>query len=260
MPSIESARRAGAISRNIRARVDPISRWTPTYPAAGRISMCPYGTRGRSSWSDVSPWRGHGGGEPNPLPLTLALACCTLPPSGERRYVRARMRAEREGGRRAQRMAAGAFGTGDAVHRARRIFVSSTSLDLAAHRERVRDALLRLDVLPVGMEYFGAQGAGDGMTLNNLGLLAHDQGRKEVAARYYEQALAIFEEIGAVDSARRVRENLAWVQGYSKIGSGLRGERVGMSSPTCCALPVEVSWETTTIYSRSPDEHTRIRD
>jgi hypothetical protein len=39
--------------------------------------------------------------------------------------------------------------------------------------------------------------------------LARSQGRLEEAARYYEQALAILEEIGAIDAARTVRENAA---------------------------------------------------
>ena len=47
-----------------------------------------------------------------------------------------------------------------------------------------------------------------GTTLNNLGELADDLGEQEQARSYYEQALAIFQEIGAVDSARVVRENL----------------------------------------------------
>lgn len=41
----------------------------------------------------------------------------------------------------------------------RRVFLSSTSLDLPHHRERVRDVLLRLGLFPVAMEYFGAQEA-----------------------------------------------------------------------------------------------------
>ncbi len=70
----------------------------------------------------------------------------------------------------------------------------------------------------LGMELFTLQlaiqrevgdRAGEGEKLNNLGYLASDLGHKEEAARYYEQALAIFDAIGAVDSARVVRDNLA---------------------------------------------------
>ncbi len=43
----------------------------------------------------------------------------------------------------------------------------------------------------------------EGVTLNNLGELARNRGRSEEAARYYEQALAIFREVGD-----RVREGL----------------------------------------------------
>ncbi len=42
----------------------------------------------------------------------------------------------------------------------RRVFISSTALDLEAHRARVRDTLLSLGLFPVGMEQFGAQGTG----------------------------------------------------------------------------------------------------
>jgi hypothetical protein len=55
----------------------------------------------------------------------------------------------------------------------------------------------------------------EGTTLNNLGALANNLGRTEEAARYYEQALVIHEEIGAVDKARVVRENLAELRGDS---------------------------------------------
>jgi tetratricopeptide (TPR) repeat protein len=48
----------------------------------------------------------------------------------------------------------------------RRVFISSTSLDLRAHRERVRDILLSLGLFPVGMEHFGAQGTGDATSVS----------------------------------------------------------------------------------------------
>ncbi len=51
-------------------------------------------------------------------------------------------------------------------HMTRRVFISSTSLDLRAHRERVRDTLLNLGLFPVGMEHFGAQGTGDANTVS----------------------------------------------------------------------------------------------
>src|SRR5215469_12059856 len=47
-------------------------------------------------------------------------------------------------------------------HMTRRVFISSTSLDLRAYRERVRDILLNLGLFPVGIEHFGAQDTGDG--------------------------------------------------------------------------------------------------
>ena len=60
--------------------------------------------------------------------------------------------------------------------------------------------------------------AGDGHALDNMGDLARDHSRPEEAARYYEQALAIFEEIGAVDSARIVRRNLAALRtGFGRL-------------------------------------------
>jgi hypothetical protein len=48
----------------------------------------------------------------------------------------------------------------------RRIFISSTAFDLREHRDRVRDAVLRLENLPVAMETFSArsgQPAGAGL-------------------------------------------------------------------------------------------------
>lgn len=48
----------------------------------------------------------------------------------------------------------------------RRVFISSTMLDLRAHRERVRDTLLSLGMFPVGMEQFGAQGSGDATSVS----------------------------------------------------------------------------------------------
>jgi tetratricopeptide (TPR) repeat protein len=45
-------------------------------------------------------------------------------------------------------------------------------------------------------------------TLNNLGELAQSLGQMEDAWRYYEQALALFIQIGAIDSARIVRNKL----------------------------------------------------
>jgi tetratricopeptide (TPR) repeat protein len=51
----------------------------------------------------------------------------------------------------------------------------------------------------------------EGTTLNNLGKLANSLGQPEQARRYYEQALAIFQEIGVVDSAHAVAGNLAYL-------------------------------------------------
>jgi tetratricopeptide (TPR) repeat protein len=48
----------------------------------------------------------------------------------------------------------------------RRVFISSTSVDLRAHRERVRDTLLSLGLFPLGMESFGAQGTGDATSVS----------------------------------------------------------------------------------------------
>ncbi|HEV7129721.1 MAG TPA: tetratricopeptide repeat protein, partial [Ktedonobacterales bacterium] len=54
----------------------------------------------------------------------------------------------------------------DHAHLTRRVFISSTSVDLRAHRERVRDTLLSLGLFPVGMEQFGAQGSGDATSVS----------------------------------------------------------------------------------------------
>ena len=54
----------------------------------------------------------------------------------------------------------------------RRVFISSTSVDLRAHRERVRDTLLSLGLFPLGMESFGAQGTGDATSVSVDGAFA----------------------------------------------------------------------------------------
>jgi tetratricopeptide (TPR) repeat protein len=56
----------------------------------------------------------------------------------------------------------------------RRVFISSTSLDLRAYRERVRDTLLSLGLFPVGMEHFGAQGTGDANSVSVEQLASSD--------------------------------------------------------------------------------------
>jgi hypothetical protein len=38
-----------------------------------------------------------------------------------------------------------------------KVFLSSTAIDLKAHREKVRDAIHKMGDLPVAMEFFGAQ-------------------------------------------------------------------------------------------------------
>ena len=48
----------------------------------------------------------------------------------------------------------------------RRVFISSTAVNLRAHRARVRDVLLSLGLFPVGMENFGAQGTGDATSIS----------------------------------------------------------------------------------------------
>lgn len=52
---------------------------------------------------------------------------------------------------------------------------------------------------------------GEGTTLNNLGYLARSMGQPEQARDYYTQALAISQEIGAVDNARIDSNNLAYL-------------------------------------------------
>jgi tetratricopeptide (TPR) repeat protein len=66
----------------------------------------------------------------------------------------------------------------------RRVFVSSTSVDLPRHRERVRDVLLRLGLFPVAMEYFGAQGSGDATSVSIGGVDTCDAYLGLVAWRY----------------------------------------------------------------------------
>jgi len=61
--------------------------------------------------------------------------------------------------------------------------------------------------------------AREGTTLNNLGYLADRLGQSEQARDYYEQALAIRREVGAVDSARVVANNLAYLDAANAASS-----------------------------------------
>jgi tetratricopeptide (TPR) repeat protein len=69
-----------------------------------------------------------------------------------------------------------------------------------------------------GWRYVGDR-AGEGTTFNNLGYLAESLGQADAARRYYELALAIFQEIGAVDSARVVANNLAYLDNFAAVTS-----------------------------------------
>jgi len=44
--------------------------------------------------------------------------------------------------------------------------------------------------------------------LNNIGSVYQDWGKPEKALEYYEESLTIFEELGAVQSAETVNENI----------------------------------------------------
>jgi tetratricopeptide (TPR) repeat protein/Mrp family chromosome partitioning ATPase len=50
--------------------------------------------------------------------------------------------------------------------RARRVFISSTSIDLVAHRQQVHDILERLGQFAVDMAQFGAQSSGDAISIS----------------------------------------------------------------------------------------------
>src|SRR5262249_16397275 len=57
-------------------------------------------------------------------------------------------------------------GNGARQSATRRVFISSTAVDLRAHRARVRDVLLSLGLFPPGIENFGAQGTGDATSVS----------------------------------------------------------------------------------------------
>jgi Domain of unknown function (DUF4062) len=52
----------------------------------------------------------------------------------------------------------------------RRVFISSTSIDLREHRAAVKAAIERMDQHPVVMENFGAQGYGDASSVSRASL------------------------------------------------------------------------------------------
>ena len=66
----------------------------------------------------------------------------------------------------------------------RRVFISSTAVDLHPYRERVRDTLLSLGLFPVGMEQFGAQGAGDATSVSTDMVASADAYIGIIAWRY----------------------------------------------------------------------------
>ncbi|HEV2458626.1 MAG TPA: DUF4062 domain-containing protein, partial [Ktedonobacterales bacterium] len=74
--------------------------------------------------------------------------------------------------------------SGEGHHLTRRIFISSTAVDLHAHRERVRDTLLSLGLFPVGMEQFGAQGTGDATSVSTEKVASADAYLGIIAWRY----------------------------------------------------------------------------
>jgi tetratricopeptide (TPR) repeat protein len=73
---------------------------------------------------------------------------------------------------------------GDSQRVTRRVFLSSTYVDLRAHRERVRDTLLSLSLFPVGMEHFGAHGEGDATEISTDHVGSADLYLGVVAWRY----------------------------------------------------------------------------
>lgn len=76
--------------------------------------------------------------------------------------------------------------TGPATRRplTRRVFISSTAVDLRPYRERVRDTLLSLGLFPVGMEQFGAQGMGDATSVSTEMVASADAYIGIIAWRY----------------------------------------------------------------------------
>jgi tetratricopeptide (TPR) repeat protein len=66
----------------------------------------------------------------------------------------------------------------------RRVFISSTAVDLRPYRERVRDTLLSLGLFPVGMEHFGAHGTGDATSVSTDMVASADLYLGIVAWRY----------------------------------------------------------------------------
>ncbi len=101
--------------------------------------------------------------------------------------------------------------------------------------------------------------AGEGITLHNLGSLAHDLGHTEEAARYYEQALAIFDAIGAIDSARGVRDNLAaMAQGHVATGDPSSGQEIS-DHPVTLAEVVDEGDDAGQVAAPSPEAVTSTR-
>jgi Domain of unknown function (DUF4062) len=78
-----------------------------------------------------------------------------------------------------------------------RIFLSSTRIDLLAHRTQVHEVLERLEQFAVDMAQFGAQGSGDAVTVSlekvrsaqvYLGIIAWRYGYVPVLATFHHLA------------------------------------------------------------------------
>ena len=94
-----------------------------------------------------------------------------------------------------------------------RIFISSTAVDLRDYRDKVRDAVLRLENLPIAMETFSASGDcayawGQADGLHFCGLAHLRLGERELARQRLTAALELRERLGhgRIEETRRALE------------------------------------------------------
>jgi tetratricopeptide (TPR) repeat protein len=116
-----------------------------------------------------------------------------------------------------------------------------TNLGLLAQAQRRPQDAARYynEALPI--QRAGADQTGEGLTLNSLGMLAYAQARPKEAKRYFEHALTILEGVGAADSARVVRQNLAALEADYELGASADPANAAGAPQPSASIPAPVA-------------------
>lgn len=107
--------------------------------------------------------------------------------------------------------------------RSARALLDSAAGRLLYHAGRLQEAAQRMAI--AAAEDAGLSALDRARTLNNAGLVAYQSGRRMVALRHWEQALVLFERLGA--AVERVRVSVNLCVGYREAGRWERGRQAG---------------------------------